>query len=309
MYKKVLIDCDPGIDDALALMLAFHSPEIRVMAVTGVNGNVPLNLVFENIRKVLALIRPHQKPLIARGAGRPLKGEPVYAYSFHGKDGLGGAKIEREEEEWWKIFSGRADDLIPEMARRYPHELTLVATGPLTNLALSLRRDPEGMKSLKEVIVMGGAIRSKGNVTPYAEFNLFVDTLAARMVFESGLPLTLVPLDVTLQVFLTPQLMEERVKPLNNSFSQFAVEATGYESSGHKFRTGEVFHLHDPLAAAVAIDPDLVKKEKLSIHVETEEGEHLGRTSESPENPDVDVCLEVDSKRFLELFLSRLCSK
>ena len=306
--KKVMIDCDVGVDDALALILAFHSPELDVKAITGVNGNVPLNQVFENIQKVLSLIQPQHKPPIARGADQPLKGKSVYAHSVHGKDGLGGAKIARKEgEEWWEIFPGRADELITKMARQYPNELTLIATGPLTNLALALQNDWEGMRKLKEVAIMGGAVRTKGNITPYAEFNVFVDPLAAKVVFESGLPITLVPLDVTQQVTLTPRVIEERVKPTQNSFSQFVIEAIGYDLTAHRFQRGsELIYLHDPLAVGVVIDSDLVRKERLSVDVETGEEEHYGHISEVKEGSKIEVCLEVNSKRFLDLFLSRL---
>ena len=117
--KKVVIDCDVGVDDALALILAFHSPELDVRAVTGVNGNVPLEQVFENIQKVLSLIQPKNKPLIAKGADRPLKGKPLYAHSVHGQDGLGGAKIDRDEgKQWWQFYAGPADELITKMARQ-----------------------------------------------------------------------------------------------------------------------------------------------------------------------------------------------
>jgi inosine-uridine nucleoside N-ribohydrolase len=305
--KKVMIDCDVGVDDAFALILAFHSPELEVEAITGVNGNVPLERVFENIQKVLSLIHPQKKPLITKGADQPLEGKSIYAHSVHGQDGLGGAKIERKEgEEWWEIYPGRADELITKMARQHPNELTLIATGPLTNLALGLQKDPQGMKKLKEVSIMGGAVRTKGNITPDAEFNIFVDPLAAKMVFESGLPITLVPLDVTHQVFLTSQMMEERVKPINNSFSQFVIEATGYDFTTHNFREKELIYLHDPLAVGVIIDPDLVRKERLSVHVETREGQYYGKTSEVSENKKMEVCLEVNAKGFLELFLSGL---
>jgi purine nucleosidase len=308
MVKEVMIDCDVGVDDALALILAFHSPELNVKAVTGVNGNVPLNQVFENIQKVLSLTQPKNKPFIAKGADQPLKGQSIYAHSVHGKDGLGGAKIGRREgEEWWQIHPGRADELITKMAHQYPNELTLIATGPLTNLALGLQKDLEGMRKLKEVVIMGGAVRTKGNITPYAEFNIFSDPLAAKIVFESGLPITLVPLDVTHQVFLTPQMIEERVKPINNSFSQFAIEAIGYDLTVHQFLRGtELIYLHDPLAVGVVIDPDLVRKERLSIDVETQEGEHWGHISETSGGSKIEVCLEVDAKRFLDLFLTRL---
>jgi purine nucleosidase len=173
-------------------------------------------------------------------------------------------------------------------------------------LALGLQNDPVGMKKLKEVVVMGGAIRTKGNITPYAEFNIFSDPLAAQRVFESGLSITLVPLDVTHQVFLRPQMMEERVKLINNSLSQFAIEATGFNFTTHQFRNKEVIHLHDPLAVGVVIDPTLVRTELLSLDVNTQEGEHYGHMTEVSGRSKIDVCLEVDAEKFLDLFLSRL---
>lgn len=307
MVKKVMIDCDVGVDDAFALILAFRSPELEVKTVTGVNGNVPLDQVFENIQKVLSLIRPQDKPLIARGADQPLRGKTIYAHSVHGKSGLGGAKIEpKEGEEWWKVFPGPADELITKTVRQYDNEMTLIAIGPLTNLALALQKDPEGMKRLKEVVIMGGAVRGRGNITPHAEFNIFSDPLAAKIVFESRLPITLVPLDVTHQVFLTPRWIEDRIKPLRNRFATFAIEAIRYDSAVQRFPNKETVYLHDPLAVGVAINPDLVKKERLSLKVETQEGENYGQISEVREGPKMDVCFEVDAKKFLDLLLSSL---
>ncbi len=305
--KRVIIDCDVGVDDALALILAFHSPQLEVTAVTGVNGNVPMDQVFINIQKVLSLIQPPIKPMIARGAVRPLKGVPVYARSVHGEDGLGGAKIEETEKEvGWRLFPGQAESLIPETARQHPGEVTLIAIGPLTNLALALRQDPVGIGKVKEIMVMGGAVRTKGNITPYAEFNIFSDPLAARLVFESGIPVTLVPLDVTHQVFLTPRLMEQKVRPLDNRFSRFVIEATGYDTNTHQFRGKELSYLHDPLAVGAVIAPDLMKKERLPLGVDTREGDHYGQILEMTEGPEIEVCLEVDAERFLDLFLKGL---
>jgi purine nucleosidase len=305
--KKVMIDCDVGVDDALALILAFHSPELDVKAVTGVNGNVPLDQVFENIQKVLSLIKPKNNPLIAKGNEHPLKGKPVYAHSVHGQDGLGGARIDRKEgKEWWQFYAGPADELIPETARQDPGEVTLIAVGPLTNLALAIQKDPEGMRKLKELVIMGGAVRTGGNITPHAEFNIFSDPLAASIVFGSELSITLVPLDVTHKVSLTPRWMEERVRSIDNDFSEFAIEATGYDFARHQFRNKDLIHLHDPLAVGAVVDPELVKKERLAINVETQEGEYYGRTSEAGRAPNIDVCLEVNAKGFLDLFLSRL---
>jgi len=305
--KKVIIDCDVGVDDALALILAFHSPELTVEAVTGVNGNVPLDTVFTNIQKMLSFIQPACRPLIARGADQPLKGETIHAHSVHGQDGLGGAKIQYKDGEiWWQDYPRHASKLIPEVAYQYPDEITLIAVGPLTNLALALKQDPAGMKKLKELVIMGGAVRTRGNVTPYAEFNIYSDPVAAKIVFESGIPITLVPLDVTHQVFLTPRWMEEKVKPLNTPFSNFLIEATGYDIETHRFRNRDTIFLHDPLAVAAVIEPTLVKTERLPLRVETREGNYWGKIIEFEEGSEINVCLGVDAERFLELFVARL---
>jgi purine nucleosidase len=309
MNKKVIIDCDVGVDDALALILAFSSPELAVLGVTGVNGNVSLPKVMKNIEKVLTLIRPSNRPWVARGADRPLQGDPAHAESLHGQDGLGGVQIPPEEAgRWGQVFPGPAEDFIIEMARRYPAQITLIAIGPLTNLALALRKDPEAMRQCKHVVVMGGAVRTRGNITPHAEFNFYVDPLAAKQVLESALPITLVPLDATHQVPLTPGVMEERVAPLGNALAQFAVEATGYESGGGHFRGGRTaFYLHDPLAVGAVIDPALVRKEKLSLSVEVKEGEFYGKSYEVPGGEEnIEVCLGIDREKFLNLFLDRL---
>jgi len=311
MKKKAIIDCDVGVDDALALILAFHSPDLHIKAVTGVNGNVPVDTVFLNIQKVLSLIQPANRPIIARGAGQPLRGKAIYAPSVHGEDGLGGIKIEkREGSESWQIFPGPADELFTHLARQSPDELTLIAIGPLTNLALGLQKDAVGMKKLRRVVIMGGAVRTRGNITPFAEFNFFIDPLAVAGVFASGLPITLVPLDVTRQVFLDAPLIENRVRIINNPFSQLVIDATGYDPAHHQFRGGaRTFYLHDPLAVAALTDSHLVRKENLCLQVETEEGEHYGQVREvAQENNSwkIEVCLGVDSERFLKLFLSGL---
>ncbi len=305
--KIVIIDCDVGVDDALALILAFHSSALEVKAVTGVNGNVPLDRVFENIQKVLSLLQPTNKPIIARGASSPLKGKAIHAHSVHGRTGLGEAKIElKDGEEWWTLSGGPAWELITSIAHQHPQQVTLIAVGPLTNLALGIQKDLDGMKHLKEIVIMGGAVRTRGNVTPHAEFNIYSDPVAAKMVFESGIPMTLVPLDVTHRVFLTPSLMEERVKPIGNTFSKFLMEATGYDTKARRFRNRETVFLHDPLAVGVVIDPTLVKNETLCLTVETDEGEHWGKLIEGKEGSQINVSLGVDAERFLELFVSRL---
>jgi inosine-uridine nucleoside N-ribohydrolase len=182
---------------------------------------------------------------------------------------------------------------------------------------LGLQRDFEGMMKLAEVVVMGGAVRVRGNVTPSAEFNIFTDPLAAQIVFESGLPIRLVPLDVTHQVYLTPHLIEKTIIPVTNPFSQFLIEATGYNVTSRLFQRGrESIYLHDPLAVGIVVDPSLVRAESVSVQVDSREGEHFGQTLEVPEKDvgtgsgrrKIELCLEVNSEKFLKLFLSRLRS-
>jgi inosine-uridine nucleoside N-ribohydrolase len=311
--KKVIIDCDVGVDDALALILAFHSPELDVQAVTGVNGNVPLDRVFRNIQKMLTLIRPPHKPWITKGADRPLTGAGVFAHDVHKDDGLGGAHIDASPtQEWWRSSPRPAHELICQFSREDPGNLTLIAVGPLTNVALALKEDPSGMRQLKEIIIMGGAVRTKGNITPYAEFNIFVDPLAAFHVFQSGLPITLIPLDVTRRVALTSRVIQEKVQPLKNAFSKFAIEATGFDFDTQEFYGRKSsFYLHDPLAVAAAFCPDILKMEKVDLRVVTEKGEHFGQTLEvqgesPPAKGRIDVGFTVDAEKFLDLFISRL---
>jgi purine nucleosidase len=312
MKRKVIIDCDVGVDDALALILAFHSPEIEVLAVTGVNGNVPLHAVMSNIRKVLTLLQPFPPPLVAAGADRPLKGPAIYARHIHGEDGLGGAEIQESlSREWWRPYPASAADLILQSARENPDEVTLIAIGPLTNLAFALRKNPRSMDRFRNLVIMGGAVRTAGNVTPHAEFNFYVDPLAVRIVLESGLPITLVPLDVTHQVPLTPEDMEEKVRPKDNLFARFVIQATGYDGEKRNFRCGNKnFYLHDPLAVGAVLHPDWLRTEKLSLSVATEEGERIGQCLErkvgGKKNPGINVGLGVNREEFLKLFLSRL---
>jgi len=178
--------------------------------------------------------------------------------------------------------------------------------GPLTNLALALKKDAEGMNKLKELVIMGGSVRTRGNVTPYAEFNIYSDPVAAQIVFESGIPITLVPLDATHQVFLTPNWMDERIEPLHTLFSNFVIEAIGYDTDAHRFRNRGSIFLHDPLAVGAVVDPTIVKTERLSLHVDAEEGEYYGRITEIKEGQEINVCLGVDAGRFLEIFVTRL---
>ena len=327
-----LIDTDPGIDDALALLLALASPEVSVEAITSVAGNVPVEVATANVHRVLAVGAPAARLRVARGAAAPLRGPLITATAFHGDDGLGGATRLRDargkllypapaqggEDPGARTMPGVADaaDLILEMADRFAGDLVIVALGPLTNLAVALERDRHRVSRIARLVVMGGAIAVPGNVTPSAEFNFHVDPEAAAAVFRAGLPLELVPLDATRQVTLRRAELAAALARGRPSVTRFIDDFTG-----HLFAFGdqlgqEGFALHDPLAVGVALDPSLVELESLNVDVEDEGRVTRGasvadRRSIPPREkapPNCRVAMAVHRERFLELFLGRVGS-
>jgi len=307
----VLIDTDPGIDDALALCLAFASPELSVEALTTVAGNVPVELATRNVARVLSVVRPARLPLVARGAEKPLARPLVTATAVHGEDGLGG--LDRGGiEPPLALAPMDGADLILESARRHREELLLVALGPLTNLALALERDPRPLRAVRRVVVMGGAIAVPGNVTPAAEFNFYVDPHAAARVLRAGLPLTLIPLDATGQV-VWPRPAIEALGEAEGPVARFVRDLA---VSGLELLLGlgeEGITLHDPLAVGAALDPTLVSPVPLAVAVETEGALTLGmsvadrRPRARRAAPTCEVALGVDRDRFLALFTERVC--
>jgi inosine-uridine nucleoside N-ribohydrolase len=322
MPRHVLIDTDPGVDDALALILALQSPELSVDAITTVSGNVHVDLATQNTLTVLGLFPPERRPLVARGAARPLAGSWDTAVHVHGDDGLGGlsclrtsAGEPRYPPASTALTQVDAVTCLLDHIRHAPGELTLVALGPLTNLAQALRRDSKVVHQLAEVVIMGGAVTVPGNVTPVAEFNIYVDPEAAREVFASGLPLTLIGLDVTERVRLTAETIAQHILPLGSRLGQFVGECTGHTVQfSSRVERPPGMALHDPLAVGALIDPATVSTEPLAIQVETKgefttgmlvaDRRRLHADHKVPAN--VNVALEVDADRFLELFLGRL---
>lgn len=325
MPIPVVIDTDPGIDDALALILALRSPEIRVEAITTVAGNVGVDLGSRNALTVVEVVRPNPLPMVARGAERPLQRPLVTAVHLHGGDGLGDLDRFRNPDGSPR-YPGPALGLSPRegpeellaAAGRHPGELVVVCLGPLTNLALAIQRRPERMAQVKDIFVMGGAVAVPGNVTAVAEFNMHVDPHAARTVMESGLPITLVPLDVTTQVQLPQYLIETAIVQRGGAMGQFVRDFTsrGVELARELGREAAIT-LHDPLAVGVAIDPSLVTLREYHVSVEVSGQETLGMTvadrrtllsaRKAPAN--CRVAMEVDAARFLDLFVERICAE
>lgn len=261
--RPILIDCDPGIDDAIALLLAAGSPAVELRAVTTVAGNVPQPLVTRNARYLCALAGI-QAP-IAAGCDRPLVRPPVAAGDIHGAEGLGGLQVEGPLAP---LAAGHAVDLIVETVLAAPGEVTLVPIGPLTNVALALRREPRLASAAREVVLMGGST-GRGNVTPAAEFNVFVDPEAAAAVFGASWKVTMVGLNLTHQAQATPSVRAS-VRALAGGAARVAADLLDWGAAGYPRGGMEGPPIHDACAVARVIDPGLVECVPASIEVETQ---------------------------------------
>jgi inosine-uridine nucleoside N-ribohydrolase len=316
--RRVIIDTDPGCDDALAILLALNSPEIRVEAVTVVHGNTTRNQGLANALQLVSLAGRTEIP-VAGGAMRPLAQKPMTAELFHGQNGLLDIKL---AEPKIKADDRFGPDLIIELVRKYPAQVTLVALGPLTNLALAITKEAQIVPLVKEVVIMGGSL-SVGNATGAAEANIYGDPEAARMVFAAGWPLTMVGLEVTNRTrFTKPHLL--RLAKIHGPQNDFAVQIL---ERLMKFDGGGAT-MYDPLAMGVAIDRSLVKVQDMRIDVETkgeftrgatvatrgvanfeERDGRLSLIGLKPAVPNVKVAVDVEAERFLELFITRISGK
>jgi purine nucleosidase len=339
---RVIIDTDPGVDDALALLLAMRSPELKIEAITPVAGNVPLELTLPNALRMVEIAGRTDIP-VAAGARRPLMRRLVTAAYAHGENGLGGAVF---PEPTIKPVAESAAQVIQQIVRKYPGEVTLLPIGPLTNIATALNLDSELAGMVRGIVMMGGSL-SGGNITPAAEFNVYVDPEAARIVFQSGIPITMVGLDATRKTSLT----EEHVRVLEaaqNPVSQAAAKI-GRNAINHNRERGFLVgpNMHDSLAVAAFLDSSLVTLKEYYVDVETTgeltAGETLGyspsagdlkrkpgaekqgnmnmsirgaaptlastRTSPVLRDkfvPNAKVAVDVDSPRFFDLLIGRL---
>ncbi|MGQ4808979.1 Ribokinase [Candidatus Entotheonellaceae bacterium PAL068K] len=318
----VVIDTDPGVDDALALMLALRSPELRVELITTVAGNVPVQTATANARRLLALINPSTVPILAQGAARPLRRLLHTATVVHGADGLGGLTQLRRPDgspryplPQHPVVRRQAVQRLLRLVQIYGADLTVIAMGPLTNIARAMQQQPETMQRLGRLLIMGGAISVPGNVNPTAEFNMFVDPHAAAIVFASGLPIILVPLDITRQVRLTPEFFQHTVRGPGTTLAQAARQMTRHLLRGSPAAPG--LALHDPLTVAIAAEPSLVRLTPFPVSVETQGRHTMGMTVAdrrdatrwSPSRPRLEVALEVDAPRALALFAERVLSR
>jgi purine nucleosidase len=305
--KRIIMDTDPGIDDSLAILLALASPELIVEGVTVVHGNCSAEQGARNALAVLELAGMSQIP-VYRGCEVPLVQPSLLAPETHGDTGLGYARL---PEPARKAEPVHAVDFLIESILGAPGEITLVALAPLTNLALAIRREPRIVGAVQEIISMGGAIRHQGNTTPLAEFNAYVDPHAAHIVYHSGIPITLVPLDVTYQCVFS-RASVERLLALESPIPRFIADATRFYMEFHDaYQKIEGCIINDPLALALTFAPALCDTEEHFVDIDISAGPGLGKTFadfyrmlNTPAN--MRVALGVRAGNFIELFLERI---
>ena len=318
--QRILIDTDPGVDDALAILLALLSPELHIEALTTVCGNVPVRQGTENLLRILEVLDLAEFPLIAQGEAQPLVKSLVTAAHVHGDDGLGNISQLRNTDGHplyppadTRISSISGVDLILEMVTRYPDELTLVALGPLTNVAQAIRRDAAKMQRLQKIVVMGGVFEEYGNVTTTAEFNIFVDPHAAQEVFQSNVPIDIAPLDATHQVVLTGERLHTELDERSDRIARFLKDATHACMEFYRQHVGFWgFHIHDALPIGMLTHPEYFESVAADVQVETEGVLTNGVTVSDlrPErrspHPNAQVCIQVAADAFLDHFFQRL---
>ncbi len=308
MKHKIILDCDPGHDDAIAILLAAHHPEIDLLAITTVAGNQSVAKTTLNALKVCTLANIRNVP-IAMGMERPLVRPARHAADIHGESGLDGPALPEPDIELSPLH---AVDLIIKLLLESDDDITLVPTGPLTNIATAIRREPAIVPKIKAISLMGGAI-GLGNVTPAAEFNLWADPESAAIVFNCGCPVTMVPLEVTHQALATEEIVD-RLRAAQRPVATLVTDLLVFFASTYKSVFGfDAPPVHDPCAVAYVIDPTLIKAHMAYVEIETVSDLTAGRTvcdlyRTMKREAQVRVGYELDVPRFWEMVLETLSS-
>ena len=273
--RKIIIDTDPGQDDAVAILLALGSPELEVLGITAVAGNVPLALTQKNIRIICELAGRPDVPTFA-GAIRPLVRELVTAENVHGKTGLNGPTL---PDPTMPLRDQYAVDFIVETLMAEPENtVTLCVLGPLTNIALAMIREPKIVPRIAEIVLMGGGCFEGGNVTPAAEFNIYVDPHAAKTVFEAGVPITMFPLDVTHKA-LTTRKRVEAFRAMGTNVGTVTAELLDFFERFDEEKYGtDGGPLHDPNVIAWLLKPELYSGRHINVEIETSSELTMGMT-------------------------------
>lgn len=306
MPKRIIIDTDPGIDDAFAILLALASPEIQLEALTTTQGNVTLEKATRNALSVLELCGASHIP-VAAGSMYPLVQPLIASADVHGESGIGDAKLPDPKT---KPVQQHAVDYLIERVIAEPNEISIFPIGPLTNIAMAIRKEPKFAKAVKELVIMGGAINENGNVSPLAEFNIFVDPHAAHIVFHSGIPITLIPLDATHKCLLKKEHVDRLIK-VKSPITQFIKDAIDVYLKFSYKRGFAGSALHDPLTLATIIAPELLTLKEYYVDVDHSGSVAMGKTFadvfgklNKPAN--MKVAMDVRGDDFIELFVQRM---
>lgn len=306
MPRKVIIDTDPGIDDAVALTMALFDPRLEVVALTAAAGNVPAEQATRNVQAIVEQLDPPRWPRIGK-ANSPEHGLPQTAQHVFGTDGLGNQEF--PVAELHSLHT--ADKILIEEVRAAPGEVTVICLGPLTNLSLALQRDPTWCDQVREIVIMGGAVAHPGNVTPVAEFNIHCDPEAAHRVFSSTLTKTLVPLDVTEPILFDFGFLND-LPPERTRAGSFLRRILPFLYRTHRQLFGlEGVHLHDAIALAAVLHPELFRIEEYGGEVEVSGRLTVGQTvfdrRRRPEwRQKIAVALECDAPAVIDVILRAL---
>ena len=308
MARKIIIDTDPGQDDAVAILLALAAPELEVLGITCVAGNVPLALTQRNARIICELAGRPDMPVFA-GAARPMERALVTAEHVHGKTGLNGPEL------WQPVMPLRrehaVDFIINTLRENRAGAVTLAVLGPLTNIALALKKAPDISAHIAEIVLMGGGCFEGGNITPAAEFNIYVDPDAARLVFDSGIPLVVMPLDLTHKTLTTRERVA-RFAGIGNKVGRFTAEMLGFFERFDMEKYGSLgAPLHDPNVIAYLLKPEIYAGREVNIEIETSSELTRGMTvvdwwRVSGRQANATFMREVDDTAFYELLFARL---
>lgn len=304
--KKIILDCDPGHDDMIAIMLAFASEEIEIVGITTVAGNQTGEKTFENALKVLTLINANDIK-VARGFDKPILRELVTAPKIHGVSGLDGANLPKPIVSPLKIDA--VDFIIQTLLYSF-EKIYLVPTGPLTNIAISLLKEPKIKEKIEKIVLMGGAIYDS-NITPSAEFNIYVDPEAAKIVFDSGVPIVMIGLDVTNKARLSFEDIE-KIERMNGKISKVVAPLLKFFANANKEFFGfDGAPIHDALTIAYLIDETILKLKNYFVDVETFGELTRGRTvvdvyNVLGKNKNALVAVEVDIFKFKKMILDML---
>ncbi|MDQ7262786.1 nucleoside hydrolase [Paracoccus sp. PS-1] len=307
MARKIIIDTDPGQDDAVAILLALASPELEVLGLSVVAGNVPLHHTERNARMICELAGRPDLPVHA-GCDAPLSRKLVTAEHVHGKTGLDGVTL---PEPAMPLAPGHAVDFLIETLRREkPGSVTLVPIGPLTNIATAFRRAPDIVPRVQEIVLMGGAYFEVGNITPTAEFNIYVDPEAAKLVFASGAPLTVMSLDVTHRA-LTSRAWVEGMRAMGRVGQAVASWTDFFERFDREKYGSEGAPLHDPCTIAWLLQPELFSGRYINVEIETQGEYTLGMTVAdwwrvSGRTPNATFIRDVEPQGFFSLLTERI---